>query len=245
MTHSIFSFAALALLASLSAGDAAWPKSDKPSKTEIRRSVLEYAMCVVKSKHKQASDAILFTGDDGESVRDFAGSTPRCLPSDAITMGFGGDLYRYTLAEALIGAEFTTSGPGDFSDRPALKHPSPMTKAQFDASVAAAASSKRRAFLEDVYEKQKAVNFLSRYGECVAREDPQNTRNLILARPGSVEESKQIEVLRPVFSACLEPDTLGFSRATMRGTLALNYYRLAHASPSAGAAGLDAQRNGQ
>ena len=230
MRRSFFPSAALALLASLLAGGAAWSKSDKPSEIEIRKSALEYAKCVVKSKHQQATDAVLFTRDDGELLREFARSTSGCSPSDADRIGFGGDFYRYILAEALINVEFATSGPSDLSDRLPLTHPSAMTKAQFDASFAAATSNKRRVFLEDVYKKQKAIVFLSRYGECVVRADPKNALHLILTKPGSFEEISQTDVLRPAFTVCLEPGTLSFSQATMRGTLALNYYRLAHAT---------------
>lgn len=206
-------------------------RAKDPTPDEARRVSTEYASCIVKHNHDKASEALLADVDNDTLQRKFRGLIDNtCLPSDADSLKFAGDLYRYALADALVAAEFADSGPDDFSDRLPLSHlPSP-TQAELDAALAKAGSAKKRDQVLTGFQKKEGVSLLSRYGECVARQDPRDVRLWLLTKPGTPEENGRIDALRPTFAACLEGGTVAFSKATMRGTVALNYYRLAHAA---------------
>ena len=192
--------------------------------------VLDYATCVVKWSHDKAARAVLAAADNEAIRHDLAGFiNGDCVALDVVTMKFGGDLYRYALADALVRSEFTDGGPTDFSDRPPLTHRQAPTQTDIDAALANEASVKKRDALMRGFEAQKVVAALSQYGECVVRADPTGARFWILTKPASSEEASRIDALRPSFGACLKDGTVAFSKATLRGTVALNYYRLAHA----------------
>jgi len=83
------------------------------------------------------------------------------------------------------------------------------------------------------YEEAKAFNFISRYGECVVRVNPAAVRALLLSRPETDEERTRFTALSTAFGTCLpEGQTLSFGKLPLRGTLAVNYYRLAMAAAS-------------
>ena len=214
-------------------------QAGRPSPDEARRLVLDYATCIVERSHDKAAQALLANADDDTIKRDFRRLIDgRCLRFDVDSIGFDADFYRYALADALVAAEFADHGPSDFSDRPPLAHlPSP-TPADLDAALAEARSAKARDDATREFQEAQVVAGLSRYGECVVREDPNSARLWLLTRPGSREEASRIDALRPSFGACLKDGTVDFSKATLRGTVALNYYRLAHATapPIAGEA---------
>jgi hypothetical protein len=221
-------FQAVAMIAICST--AASAKDQGPRADEVRQLVSDYATCIVRHSHDQAAKALLGDSDNLAIKQDFRRLiNGDCLRPDVEEIEFGSDLYRYALADALVNAEFAKGGPSDFSDRPPLmNHPGP-TQAEIDAAVAAAKSDKKRVAIREAYEEQRIVPALSQYGECVVRLDPADARLWILAKPGSPEEASRIDTLRPSFAACLKEGTVAFSKATLRGTVALNYYQLAHA----------------
>jgi len=67
----------------------------------------------------------------------------------------------------------------------------------------------------------------------IVRDDPVKARQWLLTPPGGPEEISRINDLRPSFSACLLGGTMKFNRTVMRGTVAINYYRLTMATPVA------------
>ena len=219
---------AVALIAVWS--NAAWARDEGPGPDEVRRVVANYATCIVRHSHDQAARALLADSDNSMIKQDFRRLIDGdCLRPDVKEIEFGSDLSRYALADALVNAEFAKGGPSDFSDRPLLMHRQGPTQAQIDAAVAAVKSDKKRAKTREAYEEQKIVPALSQYGECVVRVDPVGTRLWILSKPGSTEEAARIDALRHAFGVCLKDGKVVFSKETLRGTVALNYFRLAHA----------------
>jgi hypothetical protein len=85
--------------------------------------------------------------------------------------------------------------------------------------------------LHQYREKELARIYLSNFGECVVRAGPLESYVLLMTKTGSAEEQKSFSSLMPALSSCMsEGRTLELNKATIRGTIALNYYRLAHAS---------------
>jgi hypothetical protein len=197
---------------------------------EARKVVLDYAACVVKRAHAKAAEVLLANADNAAILRDFHRLIDSyCVGPGVASIKFDADQFRYALADALVASEFAGGGPADFSDRPPLAHFAEPTPAELASALAKAKSPKQRDRVLSNFHSEEAVAALSRYGECVVRVDPTDARSWILTKPGSPEEATRIDALRASFGACLKSGTVTFSKATLRGTVALNYYRLAHA----------------
>jgi hypothetical protein len=70
----------------------------------------------------------------------------------------------------------------------------------------------------------------------VVRIAPQDAKTLLATVPDNVEETVRFKALQPAMGRCLpEGATLKFGRTTLRGTIAVNYYRLAMAARAAAA----------
>jgi hypothetical protein len=229
--------AAAMLIPALSAAD---PYSDVSAR-ETRVIAYDYAKCVV-GRHAAAASAALLADIDNATIlkshHDLIDGD--CLVQIVHTgaqMKFPGDLYRYALADALIAREYPAAPVIDPSNVPPLERralPDPP------APLPPNASKKAKAKYDDAmkgYEEAQSFRALGVYGECVVRTNPAAARALLLARPETAEEASRFDALQPALGQCLpEGRTLTFGRLVLRGTIAVNYYRLAHAVRSAPAA---------
>lgn len=224
---------AAVILLAMSSPPAAWAAKDSRNTAKVRKLMFDYARCVVKSQRARASDAIVSNANN----RTILDRYPKLISSEClgrtggdVQMTFSGDLYRYALADALVNTDFATRGETSFADRLPLAHlPAPVS-AELDAALAKTTSKRKQAELRENFGKQLGVSWLSRYGECVVRQAPVKARLWILTPPETAEETSRINDLRPAFAACMAEGTMKFSKATMRGTTAINYYRLAMAT---------------
>jgi hypothetical protein len=74
-------------------------------------------------------------------------------------------------------------------------------------------------------------SYLSKYGECVVRYDAAGAKSLLLTAPDSEGETARFTDIQRALGVCLgEGAKLSFGRVALRGTIAINYYRLAHAA---------------
>lgn len=200
---------------------------------ENRKFMHDYAKCVVKSDGKVASEAIV----SNASIVTIFERFPTlvyinclCRVGGDITKRFGGDI-RYALADALVNVDFATNNELDFTNRLPLAHLLAPSQSELDAALANTKSKRKHLELKERFDNQVRMAWLSRYGECIVRRDPVKARLWLLTPPDVPEETSRINELRPTFAACLGEGTLKFNRATMRGTVAVNYYRLAMATP--------------
>ena len=201
--------------------------------SEVRRMMRDYAACVVNAEHKMAAAAIVADADNGVIIRKYPELIDgQCLGRavGSVQMKFTADYYRYALAEALVNADFAHSGPTDFDDRLPLAHLLVPPQEELQKSLAKLKDRRRRQELQDDYNKRLGVVWLSHYGECIARTDPAGSRYWLLTPPDGPEELSRIDALRPAFASCLNGGIIKFSRGTLRGTVAINYYRLAMAT---------------
>jgi hypothetical protein len=224
----------LALVASSQAASAAQSDSDYSTK-ETRAVMHDYAKCVVRSRPAKASEAIAANLDNATILRKYPMlMSPDCLGDAApqgVSMRFGGDLYRYALADALVNRELAAWTVPDLAAVPRLVHrdpgeaPSqstakgkPLGKRKYEAALAA-------------HEKEATYAYLSRYGECVVRGNPAGSKALLLTGPDTLQETTAFNALRPVLERCMvEGRTIRFGRVTLRGSIAINFYRLAQAA---------------
>jgi hypothetical protein len=222
-------FAALASSASASAED----ESDAGG---IRAVQLRYGECILKKKHSSARIFVLtpdLSRADHRRLIQMVGDGECAARAtdkrDGVALKFPHDTMRYTLADALVRSEFSRSAP------PSLKNAGPIAQPEFDETKYRPGAGKkvRQEELDALAEsraRRLSLVYFAQYGECVVRGDPDQSRNLLLATPGSAEESSAFSALKPALSNCVVAGrSLKFNRATLRGTIAMNYYRLAHA----------------
>lgn len=215
---------------------------DAKETTRLRRVTLDYAKCVVNANHAKASEAILATSNNQAVLAHYQ----QLLDSDCLdsATGSGFDMhfpnasYLNALADALVNADFATSGEASFANRLPLAQPVYSTPSQQAVALAKIKSDRKRKELQQKFDEQSVLGWISRYGECVVRQNPEAARYWLLTPPDTPEETSRIKALSPAFSDCLGEGSTKFNRVIMRGAVAINYYRLAMATvvPGAGSA---------
>ena len=210
------------------------------STRETRAMMHDYAECVVEKQRAKASEAIVANVDNAALMRRYPMLiSPTCLSDTAkssVQMRFTGDLYRYALADALVNRELAGWTAGDLAAVPRLAHGEPgEPPAKTTPSGKPVGKRKYEAALE-AYSTRSGFAYLSRFGECVVRSDAQNSKGLVLTRPDTPQEAAAFAALRPALQTCLpEGETLRFGKVALRGTIAINLYRLAHSARSGAA----------
>ncbi|HEY5722470.1 MAG TPA: hypothetical protein VIT45_09115 [Allosphingosinicella sp.] len=218
------------------------PSATEFSTKETRALMHGYAKCVVARRFAKASEALLRNVGNSTLMRDYPSLVDGdCLADQkriandmrigSVRMSFGGDLYRYALADALFSRELASVPAPDFSGVAKLQHW--RVGAQPQRVTAKGKTLSQRKYDEAMrdYNQVVALTYLSHYGECIVRKAPSQSRALLLTVPDSTEEAASFNALRTAFAECLsEGASLKFSRTTLRGAIAINYYRLARAA---------------
>lgn len=200
---------------------------------EMRQVVREYGHCVVDRRHDEAAEVILNNETNREIVRRHSklvdSSCLKARTGGGLQARFPGDTLRYTLAEALVRADFPTAFP------PGIASAGPIVHKEPDAEYLTPPQGRRlrpKQLAELERRKNEALGsvYLSRFGECVVRADPSSAHRLLMTEPLSAGESAAFLALAPKLSDCLEGG-LQFrtNKETLRGTIAHNFYRLAKA----------------
>ena len=230
-------FAALALIASADV------ESDWDSK-KTREVQARYGECVIK-RHLATAQHFVLTPDleksawrkDVNKIADGSCLLNAAKSAGGVQMTFPADTMRYALADALVRREFST-GPAL-----SIKEATPLIQPTVDEAEYTPKPGKkyRKSELKELAEgrtKQAVIVFLANFGECVVRAEPSGSHKLLMAQPASAEEHAPFTALLPSFGLCLPAgQTLAFNKATLRGAIAMNYYRLAHSPRVAAAAG--------
>lgn len=218
---------------------AAAPEASDYSARQTRALMHDYARCVVGRQARKASQAMIANVGNGEILRGAYRTliVPDCLKGEAhfrVSMSFKGDLYRYALADALVNRELAASPAPDLAAVPPLSHPQAGTEPRPTDARGRRLSARKYQAATAQFEEQSTFAFLSRYGECVVRRAPAEARALVLAAPDSAEETARFGALRPALETCMpEGRSIRFGRVALRGSIAINYYRLAHAARAA------------
>lgn len=191
-----------------------------------------YADCVVKREHDLAAKAILDNVGNAELYKHYPNLfVPDCLGEAAgagAQMSFGGDLYRYALAGALVRKDLAGRTLDDLDQVAPLDHLPVSRDAALDGDRKLGKWKQER--LTKSYQESLASHFLSQYGECVVRTDPAGAKSVLLSKPTRPDEAAAFQALMPALRNCMPADnTLSFGPLVLRGALAINYYRLAYA----------------
>lgn len=205
-----------------------------PPPKQVGAMVAEYGDCIVKREQARASAAILAHVNVDEMLRRHPQLLQKsCVQNklgDFVEVTFWDDQYRYAIAEALVRRELAALPPPVLDDVPALDHRGPQAPPRVDAKGRPLQGRALERAMRD-YDQQRASNYMWRYGECVVRVDPVAAKALLLTEPASAAENARFKAMGTALGTCLaEGRSLEFGKADLRGTIAVNYYRLAIAA---------------
>ncbi len=214
-------------------------KSDASPK-EVRAMMHTYAKCVVERQQAKASEALLANLDNRTILQKYPmlvrGECLRGPRFVTTKMSFSGDLYRYALADALVNRELAALPAPDLAQVARLQHREAGEEPRRELPGGKPMSEKKYQEALEGHRQAVGFSYLSKYGECVVRYDPAGARSLLLTAPDSEDETARFRDIQQALGVCLgEGAKLSFGRVALRGTIATNYYRLAHAA-RAGAA---------
>jgi hypothetical protein len=225
---SIFALSLLAF------AGAAPPPSDM-SAHDTRLLIRGYGECVVKHQARRAEEAILANLRATDLVRKHPQLVEgTCVPNvqrgQTVKVRFQGDQYRYALADALVKAQLAKQPAPALEAVPNLSHRVPMEPSRVAPNGKPLSDRKYQEAVRD-YEEREAFSVLSRYGECVVRANPAAARALLLTEPESAEEAAQFAAMQTALGTCVEEgQKISLGKLALRGTIAVNYYRLARAA---------------
>ena len=157
----------------------------------------------------------------------------RCMPlpplGSTIKVRFMGDQFRYALADGLVKDLLKAPAPA-VGVLPQLDHREPTPPPRVDKKGRPLSEAKYAAALEG-YRQAQAFAYASRFGECVVRANPEGARDLLGTASDTPQETAAFAGLSNALSNCLESgQKIELSKVALRGTIAVNYYRLATAA---------------
>jgi hypothetical protein len=191
----------------------------------------DYAKCIAVKYPELVREYVLQAGDGGQPKDRFSKlvdwkCVPNILSREVTSLHFSQSSARYTIAEYLLKNEMSVV-LRDFSAVPLLRHPEPMKIEDYKPS--------RKVSKEDyarVVKNSFAEAAMSRIGECVVRSDTENSLKLLETVLESAEEMTTIQMLLPAAGRCIEDGSIRMKPEHLRGTIALNIYRLTAAALS-------------
>ena len=191
-----------------------------------------YGNCIVADQPRRAAEAVLSDVDDARFLKRYPTfAEGGCVDMRQGTWGYfniRADSVRYSLADALVRKEFAGSKVSDFSALPALDHGTVPSKPS-------EVGSNGKPIRKDLYAKaladyrwKYASNLWSNVGECIVRENSSAAHALLLSDPDSAAEDAQLAGLKQAVVKCLpESESMQLNELSLRGTIAVNFYRLA------------------
>jgi hypothetical protein len=144
-------------------------------------------------------------------------------------MKFTGDFMKYALADALVRLEYGSAPISDLVSVAPLEHEQPDLS-KFAPPPGKVLKPAKLAELEQAKNSALGYAYLAQFGECVVRANPTAAYRLLMTVPTTPEENAAFgEVTRPAQNCLDSGRTIALNKATLRGTIAYNYYRLAKA----------------
>lgn len=223
-----------------------------PDAKAFRKALADYGTCIVKWEPVKTRDFVLSGGfinrrDSGENVL----LSRECMPGEEIIRAGlaarGGMatrarlrlpdvMIRWAIAGALFDRDAAKLTQTNFAGIPQLAYeePFPVRTTTKDGDPIPA---ERIAEQQKRFDEKASDVALAKVGECVARTDGAGTRAALLTPINTAAELAAMKALAPALSNCLpKGQTIGFDRMSLRGTLAVAFYRLASAVQTSGAA---------
>ncbi len=201
------------LVAQIALASTAAAAADGSANVEQRRAVAEFAQCVLRT-HPVSVSRFVLSNEETETAFERTSDLmdPECYPVAAdgtVTLDTNVPMLRYAFAEALLRA-----------NRPAaLSEPRKIGPLQHGVAEGKNVDAKRFNIAA------------SEFGDCVVRAASAQADALLRSEIGSAAETAALQGLQPAFSGCVPAGSkFVLAPETVRGTIALNYYRLAKAA---------------
>lgn len=226
---------------SMASGSAACAEPAPGLRGEQLEYVQSYAKCKVRDNRGSAQKLVLSNVSDERMAHDFSDiyvkepmayvrACRELVIRDGVAFRLQPDMFRAAIAEELVTSEMK-SPIASLADRAPLQHWQPESDSALAERLAKASNGNAKARAQSEHDAANATVWLSVYGECVVRKDAAGAWSWIVAKPGSPAEASAIAQLKPSLGECLTAgEALNFSKDILRGTIAVNYYRLAKAS---------------
>lgn len=192
----------------------------------VSRAVMaEFARCVIRRKHDVAAKVVLDSTQALGSEDNDDLFISDCMPAGS-RMRAKAVQMRYGLAEALVLSD-VKAVPADLSLVAPLQH-LPFVDRPMPADVAA--DPERVARWQAFAEAARAYANLAPIGECVVRADPAGSLALLKTKVESDAEKAAVGAIASALPGCVKKgEQLSINRFNLRGTIAVNLYRLARA----------------
>lgn len=216
-------------------------RARRNAQLDYRDVLAAYARCEVRDNHAQSAKAVLSDLDAPDLERYFsdifiekpvayvAGCRGLVIP-DGQAFLLKGEALRMKLAEALVKRDLQNETSTSFADRAPLPVREPETREELDRTLANTRTESGRKHVQEAYDMRVAQSWLSHFGECIARTDPPRVHAWLLTKADTAEDVAATKALAPAFGACLgEGRKLAVGKDVLRGTVAVNYYRLTKA----------------
>ena len=218
--------------------------AEPPSPQQIRAFLAQYGECVAKREPDLAQKSVLsgasFSRDSAEGKRLMQRECmdPELLRNQAdgfagrLRMRFDEDTYRGVIAEALIAKHAAVVDLAKLPTIPVLTYEEPRPLRTTDREG--------KAIPEDGLARQRAAiarktqaMLMGKLGECAVRAAPVQSRAVMGTAIDTPAELQALNVLGPTLGQCIKAgETVSLDRVSVRGALAIAYYRLSQAKPS-------------
>jgi hypothetical protein len=196
--------------------------------TKVRDIAQEFAICAVKHRPELASKFVLDSAAEMERHEFRTLFDPDCVPTDGrgfVAIRGGRTQMAFALAEALVRRQYPAAAQVDINSAAPLDHTLPELPLASPSRTPWSPEA-----LQDLEKSRAASLAIFILGECVVRAHPVAAHGLLLTEPGSDLETRYLEALQPAAGNCIEKGAaISMTKYSLRGTIALNFYRLAMA----------------
>lgn len=185
--------------------DSTMSKSDRAA-TVVRA----FGVCAVMKDRRRVEATLAYPRFDPEYYKRLdALATSNCLASGSLKMPV--DIMRFALYQGLYSINFAHKNPPFFND-----------PVDYWKDVGGQT--------QDPIKRDYVA--MRQFGDCVAHADPANSRNLVLAAPGSDQGKAALKLLVPVLGPCIvEGARIEFSKPMLVGILAETLFRASTPAP--------------
>lgn len=232
------------LLALAALASAPVSAAEPPSPQQIRAFLAEYGACVVRREPDLAQKSVLsgasFSRDSAEGKRLLQ---RECMDPGLLRNqpdGFAGrlrmrldeDTYRGVIAEALILRDKATVVDAALPTIAQLSYEEPRPLRTTDREGKPLPEDSLLRQRAAIARKTQAM-LMGKLGECAVRTAPAASRAVIGTAIDTPTELQALNALGPTLGQCIKAgETVSLDRMSVRGALAIAYYRLSQAKPS-------------
>ena len=211
---------------SATARTASYGATDHATRQEFEN----FSDCTVERNPRAAAELVMSTELKENILERHSGLVSSdCIPRAGKELRLRPEWVQYGLAEALLRREYSGGLPTDIELAGPIPHVE-FEESDDQSNRTKIVSPEEWAELQKRRTAELGYRALSLYTECIARIQPSVVLSLVLSAPDSDQETEAFDAMKASLSSCMTKDqTVILDKALLRGALAMNLYRLAHA----------------